>query len=99
MDVRISRPVALPGRFIGAPRLPAVCSIVFWSTGMMFLFIDKDLALWGIAALFGMIISHISLMYAGTVEPHLGTLLTTFHLTKINARTIGRRSNKIFRAE
>jgi len=66
---------------------------------MMGLFIDKDLALWGIVMLIGMIISHLALMYIGTVEPHLGTLLTTFHLTKISARTIGRRSTKNFRAE
>ena len=85
MDVRVHRPVALPPKFIGAPRLPAAVSIVTWSTIMMFLF--------------GMIISHIMLMYIGFKEPHLSSLISTFHKTKVTARTIGRGRGRIFRAE
>lgn len=99
MDVRVHRPVALPPKFIGAPRLPAALSIVTWSTVMMFLFGNKDVALWGILCLFGMIISHIMLMYIGFKEPHLSSLISTFHKTKVTARTIGRGRGRIFRAE
>jgi hypothetical protein len=99
MDVRIHRPVALPPKFIGAPRVPAAVSISAWSTMMMLLFSNQNIALLGIACLFGMIITHIALMYLGTKEPHMSYLITTYHKTKQTARTIGRGRGRIFRAE
>jgi hypothetical protein len=96
----VYRPVAFPKKFLGAPQLPAVTGLLANFLIMIVFFIDKNHALWGLLGMFLIPIVHGFIMYLGFKEPHLESLMKTYHLTVIAPRTIeGRgKSRRIFHA-
>ena len=95
IQVAVQRPVAFPDKFLGAPMLPSFTAFVICGLGMMICFIFKNIALWGMLFMVVWPFLHGFLMMIGFREPHLTTLMMTWHLTKIAPRTLGSRAREV----
>ncbi len=95
---KIYTPVAIPPKFLGAPRLLAFCNLMGWFFFVFIALIDKNTALWSVLFILCSIPTHLACIYIGTKEPHIDSLIKTYHLTKVAARTIGKRRSKKFYA-
>jgi hypothetical protein len=89
IQIKIQRPVAFPDKFLGAPIFPALTVFIVCMFGMTVLFAIKSLAMWGVVLLILYPFLHGCVMYFGTKEPHLTTLMLAYHLTTKAPRTLG----------
>lgn len=98
VQVKILRPVAVPPRFLGAPRVLGATFIVAWMLAAMILFASKDLALFGVFCILGVFPTHFVAMWIGTREPHMDTLMRTWNLMNKTTRIIGKPRTKYYAA-
>ncbi len=92
IQVRVYRPVAMPEKFFGAPALPGFLSFTGW------IFVLMSMAAFSLPmpplAIIGLVVSHVFLVMYGAKEPHISNLIQTGRKSRIQARTMGRRSRQ-----
>lgn len=99
IQVQVHRPVAFPSKFLGAPLWPAGMLGMAMIVVMMVIIITSQ-PLWILVPILAYGPLHVMLIYLGHREPHLSTLMATYHHTQTSARNIGRaaRGRRVFRA-
>lgn len=95
-DARILRPVALPPKFLGAPREPAAANVTTFAVVMILCFASRDYSLAGIGFMLAAVPVHFAIMWYGFKEPHMGTLIGTSRKNKKTARGAGRSAARYF---
>jgi len=87
IQVKIFRPISMPKQFAGAPEGPAfvsigICTILFTVASL------ADLP-FPVFFMLLLIVIHVALIGLYNREPHLSTLMATFHSTIRKVRALG----------
>lgn len=89
----------MPQKFVGAPSLPAVFSMLFsLFTFMLLIFMELDINVLIITVgfLVSLLCGHFAIMSMGSREPHLTSLIQSIRHSSRKPRILGARAKRAF---